>query len=239
MIKKIFLPLFIVWPCFISLPCLSQENNNMLTEKEKKEGWQLLFDGNSMNEWRTYKNKPINSWEVINGELHCKGSVTDKTDKRSDLITKNQYDNFELSIEWKISKAGNSGILYHVTEDYDASYLSGPEYQLIDDDGFPEKLEDWQKTGADYAMYTTTSRPTRLVGEYNITKIVVNGSHREYWLNGVKVLEFEAWTPDWNKRKMEGKWKDAPGYGMAKTGFICLQDHGSEIWFRNIKIKKL
>ena len=239
MIKKILSRLFIAWTCFISLSCLSQENNNMLTEKEKKEGWQLLFDGNNMNGWSTYKNKPTNSWEVSKGELHCKGSVTDKTDKRSDLITKNQYDNFELSIEWKISKAGNSGILYHVTEDYDAPYLSGPEYQLIDDDGFPEKLEDWQKTGADYAMYTTTSRPTKPIGEYNITKIVVNGSHREYWLNGVKVLEFEAWTPDWNKRKMEGKWKDAPGYGMAKTGFICLQDHGSEIWFRNIKIKKL
>ena len=239
MSRKIFLPLLIVWTGFISLSCLSQENNNRLTEKEKKEGWQLLFDGSSMNGWRTYKNKPTNSWEVSHGELHCKGSVTDKTDKRSDLVTKSQYDNFELSIEWKISKAGNSGILYHVTEDYDAPYLSGPEYQLIDDDGFPEKLEDWQKTGADYAMYTTTSRPTKPVGEYNITKIVVKGSHREYWLNGVKVIEFEAWTPDWNKRKMEGKWKDAPGYGMAKTGFICLQDHGSEIWFRNIKIKKL
>lgn len=237
--KKISLPASVALAGFISLTSVSQEKNNSLTEQEKKEGWQLLFDGTSMDGWRTYKNKPTNSWEVINGELHCKGSVTDKTDKRSDLVTKNRYDNFEFTIEWKISKAGNSGIMYHVTEDYDAPYLSGPEYQLIDDDGFPQKLEDWQKTGADYAMYSTTTRPTKPIGEYNTTKIVVNGSHREYWLNGLKVLEFEAWTPDWNKRKMEGKWKDAPGYGMAKDGFICLQDHGSEIWFRNIKIKKL
>jgi len=236
--KKIYLPVLMVLACFMSFSCAAQEIN-MLTEQEKKEGWQLLFDGSSMNGWRTFKNKPTNSWEASNDELHCKGSVTDKTDKRSDLITKNEYDNFELSVEWKISKAGNSGIMYHVTEDYDAPYLSGPEYQLIDDDGFPEKLEDWQKTGSDYAMYSATTRPTKPIGEYNLTKIVVNGSHREHWLNGVKVLEFEAWTPDWNKRKMEGKWKDAPGYGMAKTGFICLQDHGSEIWFRNIKIRKL
>lgn len=237
--KIITLCLFLVSSCLVSLSCLSQRENNVITKKEKKEGWRLLFNGTNMDGWRTYKNKPTNSWEVVNSELHCKGSVTDKSDMRSDLITQDQFDNFELIVEWKISKAGNSGIMYHVTEDYDAPYLSGPEYQLIDDDGFPEKLEEWQKTGADYAMYTTTSRPTKPVGEYNLTKIVVKGGHREYWLNGAKVVEFEAWTPDWNKRKMEGKWKDAPGYGMAKTGHICLQDHGSEMWFRNIKIRKL
>jgi hypothetical protein len=212
---------------------------NSLTKQEKSAGWQLLFNGKSLDGWRTFKNNPANSWEVVNGELHCKGSETDKSDKRADLITTQQYENFELSLEWKISKAGNSGIMYHVTEAYDAPYLSGPEYQLIDDEGFPEKLEDWQKTAADYAMYPTTSRPTKPVGEYNVTRIVVNGSHREHWLNGVKVLEFEAWTDDWIIRKNTGKWKDAPVYGMLKSGYIALQDHGSEIWFRNIKIKKL
>jgi len=130
--------------------------------------------------------------------------------------------------------------MYHVTEQYEAAYLSGPEYQLIDDDGYAGgKLEDWQKTGCDYAMYTASSRPAKPVGQYNTSKIVVNGAHREYWLNGVKVVEFEAWSDDWKKRKDEGKWKDAPGYGMAKQGYICLQDHGSGAWFKNIKIKKL
>lgn len=237
--KRYSLFIFLLWASLLSLSCMAQQKNNFLSKQEKKEGWKLLFDGKDMSGWRTYKNKPTNSWEVLNGELHCKGSVTDKSDLRSDLVTTDQFDNFELTMEWKISKAGNSGVMYHVTEDYDAPYLSGPEYQLIDDEGFPDKLEDWQKTGADYAMYTTNARPTKPVGEYNFTKIVVNGSHREYWLNGVKIVDFEAWTADWNKRKMEGKWKDAPGYGMARSGYICLQDHGSEIWFRNIKIKKL
>jgi hypothetical protein len=212
--------------------------DNKLTKAEKNAGWKLLFDGQSMKGWRTFKSKAANSWEVKGDELHCKGSVTDKSDKRSDLITTGQYGNFELTIDWKISKAGNSGIMYHVTEKEDASYLTGPEYQLIDDEGFPEKLEEWQKTAADYAMYTTTSRPTKPVGEYNNTKIIFNKGHVEHWLNGVKVLEFEAWTDDWNKRKATGKWKEAKSYGKAKTGYICLQDHGSEIWFKNIKIKQ-
>ncbi len=216
-----------------------QQKDNTLTKAEKKAGWQLLFDGKKMTGWRTYKNISSTSWEVNKAVLHCKGNETDKTDKRSDLITINQYDNFELSIEWAISKAGNSGIMYHVTEAYEAAYLSGPEYQIIDDEGFPEKLEEWQKTGADYAMHTTTSRPTKPVGEFNLTKIIVKNGHVEHWLNGNKIVEFEAWTADWKDRKAKGKWVDAPGYGMAKTGYICLQDHGSEAWFKNIKIRKL
>jgi len=172
--------------------------------------------------------------------LYCKGSETDKSDLRADIITSDEYANFELSVDWKIPPGGNSGIMYHVTEQYEAAYLSGPEYQLIDDDGYAGgKLEEWQKTGCDYAMYTASSRPAKPVGQYNTSKIVVNGAHREYWLNGVKVVEFEAWSDDWKKRKDEGKWKDAPGYGMAKQGYICLQDHGSGAWFKNIKIKKL
>ncbi len=224
---------------FLTASVFAQQKDNTLTKAEKKAGWKLLFDGKTLNGWRMYQNKPADSWSVKDGNLYCKGSTTDKSDKRADIITMGQYANFELSIEWKISPEGNSGILYHVSEDYDASYLSGPEYQLIDDTGFPEKLEAWQNTAADYAMYTTTSRPAKPVGEYNVTKIVVNGAHREHWLNGVKVLEFEAWTDDWFKRKAGGKWKDTPEYGMAKTGHICLQDHGSEIWFKNIKIRKL
>lgn len=230
---------FVVILFSFSFASFSQQKDNSLTNAEKKEGWKLLFDGKTLKGWRMYKNRPADSWSTKDGNLYCKGSATDKSDKRGDIITTDKYGDFELSVEWKISPQGNSGILYHVTEEYDASYLSGPEYQLIDDDNFPEKLEDWQKTAADYAMYTTSSRPTKPVGEYNLSKIVVKGAHREYWLNGVKVVEFEAWTDDWYKRKAAGKWKDDTGYGMAKKGYICLQDHGSEMWFKNIKIRKL
>jgi len=217
----------------------SAQKDNTLTKAEKKDGWKLLFDGETLKGWKMYQNKPADCWGAKNGELYCKGSETDKSDLRADIMTSDMYENYELLVDWKIAPGGNSGIIYHVTEEYPASYQSGPEYQLIDDEGFPDKLEDWQKTGCDYAMYTATSRPTKPVGEYNTSKIVVNGAHREYWLNGVKVVEFEAWSDDWNKRKATGKWKDSPGYGMAKKGYICLQDHGSGVWFKNIKIRKL
>lgn len=238
MIKRILFAITIVT---ISMTLLSfyQQKDNTLTAAEKKDGWQLLFDGKSLNGWRMYQSKPADCWGVKNGEMYCKGSKTDKSDLRADIVTTQPYENFELMVEWKIAPAGNSGIMYHVTEDNKAAYESGPEYQLIDDEGFPEKLEDWQNTGADYAMHTTTSRPTKPVGQYNVTKIVVNGTHREHWLNGIKILEFETGTEDWKQRKATGKWKDTPNYGIAKTGLICLQDHGSGVWFKNIKLRKL
>ena len=222
-----------------SVPIDLLASDNTLSKDEQDAGWKLLFDGKTLAGWRMYQSKPADAWGVKDGVIYCKGSETDKSDLRADIVTAEPYENFEFSVDWKIAAEGNSGIMYHVSEEFKAAYLSGPEYQLIDDEGFPEKLEDWQKTAADYAMYTTTSRPTKPVGEYNTSKIVVNGNHREHWLNGVKVVEFEAWTPEWEKRKSEGKWKDTPQYGMTKKGLICLQDHGGGVWFKNIKIRLL
>ncbi len=222
-----------------SMSSYAQQKDNTLTDAEKQAGWKLLFDGSSLNGWRMYRDKPSEGWAAKNGEIACVGSATDKSDLRGDLITTEQFDNFELSVDWKISPKGNSGIMYHVVEEFKAAYESGPEYQLADDAGFPDPLEEVQKTASDYAMYAATSRPVKPVGQFNNTRIVVKGPHREYWLNGAKVVEFEAWSSDWNQRKTTGKWKDFPGYGVSKKGHICLQDHGSGVWFKNIKIRKL
>lgn len=213
--------------------------DNTLTPSEKKSGWKLLFDGKSLNGWRTYQNKAANSWSVKDGVFYCKGSSTDKSDMRADMISEKQYENFDLSIDWKISPQGNSGILYLVTEEFKAAYLSGPEYQIIDDVNFPQKLEDWQKTGANYAMDPAPTAAPKPVGQWNTTRIVVNKGHVQHWLNGKKLLEYQMWTDEWKKKKTEGKWKDAPGYGVSKKGHIGLQDHGSEAWFKNLKIKEL
>jgi hypothetical protein len=212
------------------------QGDNKLTDAEKKSGWTLLFDGKTTNGWRTYQNLPDDSWEVVNGELHCK---KDGVQHRADLLTKDQYSSFELQVDWKVDKAANSGLLYHVLETKKSSYETGPEYQLIDDLGYGEKLEDWQKSGADYAMHPPLKIASNPAGQYNHTRLVVNGAHVEHWLNGVKVADFTAWTPDWEKLKSTGKWKDYPDYGNAKSGYIALQDHGGGIWFKNIKIKKL
>ena len=154
----------------------------------------------------------------------------------------NNIQNFELAWDWKIDKGSNSGVLYHIVEDpkYKTTYETGPEYQIIDDDGWPDKLEPWQKTGCDYAMHLPNDQKKLMpIGEWNTSKIVFNHGHVEHWLNGKKILEFEAWTDDWNKKKAEGKWKDHPDYGMAKTGYIALQDHGHKAYFKNIRIKEL
>lgn len=213
---------------------------NTLTSREKNEGWQLLFDGKTTDGWHGYLGDDAgDGWVVENGLLYCKGLGGDIG---GDIITDKKFDNFILKVEWKISKGGNSGIFYHVIEDkkYNAPYLTGPEYQLIDDDGFPQPLEEWQKAGADYAMYEPNDKKElKPQGEWNSSKIVFDKGHVEYWLNGAKVVEFEAWSDDWNKRKAEGKWQDYPDYGIFKTGHIGLQDHGNEAWFRNIKIKEL
>jgi hypothetical protein len=210
--------------------------DNTLSPQEKKEGWKLLFDGTSTKGWRTYQNKTSDGWMVANGELSCKLAGVKK---RADLITAEKYDNFELSIDWKVAPGANSGIVYRATEKYGSSYESGPEYQLIDDNGYKDKLEDWQKSGADYNMHPPAKLAAKPAGEYNTTKIIVNKAHVEHWLNGEKVADFELWTPEWQELKAKSKFKDKADWAMAKSGYIALQDHGGGLWFKNIKIKKL
>lgn len=213
---------------------------NTLTAAEKQEGWKLLFDGKSLQGWRSYLNKPFSSWKVENGALVCASNKQAQA-KHADLITDKQYKNFELSIDWKITPKSNSGIMYLVTEQYSESYESGPEYQIIDDNGYPENLQDFQKSGACYAMYAPFTLAAKPVGEWNTAKIIVNNKHVEHWLNGIKVVEYELGSEDWKERKAKDKWKNIAGYGAADKGHIALQDHNGDgnIYFRNIKIKTL
>ncbi|MBZ4675056.1 MAG: 3-keto-disaccharide hydrolase [Bacteroidota bacterium] len=221
--------------------CTPAPKNNVLTEAEKAEGWKLLFDGKTLDGWRDYNGDSLTApWIVEDGCIRAKGSGSDASGY---IVTDTVYENFELVWDWKIAEGGNSGMLYHVVENpkFKVPYVTGPEYQLIDDFGFPEPLEDWQKTAADYAMHVPDTSKTIIkpAGEWNTSKIVFDNGHVEHWLNGEKVVEFEAWTDDWFEKKNSGKWKDAPEYGLARKGVICLQDHGSAAWFRNIKIKEL
>ena len=171
--------------CLLIISCNDTNSSISATSTGNKDtGYQMLFDGKTITGWRSYQNKPQDSWSVVDGALYCKGSLTDKSDKRADLITTKQYENFDLSLEWKISPKGNSGVIYLATEEFPTSYLSGPEYQIIDDINFPEKLEDWQKTGANYAMDAAPAAHPKPVGEWNNTRIVVNKGHVEHWLNG-------------------------------------------------------
>lgn len=208
----------------------------------KPGAWVSLFDGKTLKGWHGYNKKgaAVKNWAIENGALVCLGAAKDA--HGGDIVSDKQYANFELTWEWKLDKGSNSGVMYHVVESskYKAPYETGPEYQMIDDVNFPEKLEDWQKSGADYAMNLANSKKKlKPVGEWNTSKIVFNKGHVEHWLNGAKIVEFQAWTPEWTKKKTEGKWKDYPDYGSAKTGFIALQDHGNKAYYKNIKIRTL
>lgn len=214
----------------------NKQKDNTLSEKEKREGWVLLFNGTTMDGWRSYKKQESDGWDVKNGELYCK---EEGVAKRADLITNNKYENYELQIDWKISPKMNSGIIYMVTEDNGVSYESGPEYQLIDDIGYPGKLSDKQLSGSNYDMHAPLAKVSKPSGQYNHTKIVINKGHVEHWLNGSKVVDYQLWTPEWEHLKANSKWKDVKPYGMSKSGHIALQDHGGGVAFKNIKLKPL
>ena len=208
---------------------------NTLSEKEKKEGWRLLFNGKNLDGWRTFQGREITGWKVIDGVLYNSGVGSDHG---GDIITREKFQNFELELEWKIAPQSNSGIFYHVNEKIGtAIYESGPEYQLIDDKGWPDKLRDDQYSGANYGMHAPKNAIVKDVNDWNQARIVVNGAHVQHYLNGVKVVDYYLWDDDWMQLKEKGKWKDYPYYGMALKGPIGLQDHGGLAQFRNIKIK--
>ena len=230
----------------VALAACTGEKHNQLTKAEIADGWELLFDGETLNGWKDYNGDSLTQpWHVVDGCIQASG---DGSDLSGYIVTDRKFDNFILDWDWKLSYGGNSGMLYHVVEDpyFKVPYVTGPEYQLIDVEGWeetnaPTKLEPWQKIGVDYAMHLPD--PDSLMinpqGEWNNSRIVFDNGHVEHYLNGHKILEFEAWTDDWFARKNSCKWEMAPEYGLAETGAICIQDHGYPASFRNIKIKQL
>ena len=221
--------------------------NNTLTKAEIADGWQLLFDGETLAGWRDFNAETLGgeSWTVEDGTIKATGVGSDENGY---IVTEKVFENFDLKWEWKISKGGNSGMLYHVQEGkaFAVPYVTGPEYQLIDDENFTEMndgyvLEPWQRCAVDYAMYVPDfeTRDLKPAGEWNQSEIIFDNGHVTYLLNGKVTVEFDAWTPDWFARKDSGKWENAPEYGLARRGLICLQDHGYPAWFRNLKIKEL
>jgi len=210
---------------------------NTLTATEQAAGWRLLFDGRTTAGWHGFGRDTVVGWEIVNGELIALGQGGDHA---NDIVTDAEYEDFELLVDWRLSPRANSGIFYLVVEKgYEMAYATGPEYQLIDDEGWPEKLEEWQTSGANYAMHPPAKKAARPVGQWNTTRIAVHRGKVEHWLNGEKVVAYELWTPEWQALVKAGKWKDFPGYGKARTGRIGLQDHGNTVYFRNIKIRVL
>jgi 3-keto-disaccharide hydrolase len=196
--------------------------------------WKALFDGTSLDGWRGYKGGPIpEGWRIEGGALVKERPV-------ADIVSKDEFGDFELEIEWKIGRAGNSGIFYRGTEEYDHIYWSAPEYQLLDDIDAADNKTRLTCAGAVYAMYPSPTGHLKPVGGWNQTRIIARGAHVEHWLNGFKLVEYELWSPDWEAKVKASKFNDWPSYGRAKRGHIAMQgDHDGALAFRNIRIREL
>ena len=202
-------------------------------ENADEAGFVALFDGKSTEGWQGYRKPGVPAgWVVEEGALARRGGG-------GDLMTKEKFGDFELRFEWKVSPGANSGVMYRVTDTEPASYMTGPEYQVLDNSKHPDGRKAETSAASLYALYPADGAEAKAVGEYNDARIVVKGNHVEHWLNGKKVVETEINGEDWNKRIAASKFKGWKKFGQNPQGHIVFQDHGNLVWFRNIRIKKL
>jgi hypothetical protein len=208
---------------------------NTLTSRERSGGWTLLFDGKSLDGWQRYDGAPITAgWKAVDGAL------VRAERGGSDIVTTRKYRNYELALEWRLSPegpAGNSGIFYNVI-DTGGIYWGAPEMQILDDARHADGKSDLTSTGANYALHPVPHGGAKPVGEWNAVRIVRRGDHVEHWLNGQKVVDYDLGSADWKTRVAASKFKDKLLYGTAREGRIGLQEHGSFVAFRNIRIKE-
>ncbi len=195
--------------------------------------WHTLFDGTSTDAWRGYQMDRLPAgWRVENGTLV-------RAAEAGDIVTKAQYGDFDLELEWMVPPGGNSGIMYRVTEADSATYRTGPEYQLLDDAAHADGANPLTSAGAAYGFYAAPKGLVKPAGQWNSARIVARGNHIEHWINGTKALEYEIGSPDWEAKLRASKFAAWKGYGRSPRGHVALQDHGDRVAFRNIRIRPL
>jgi hypothetical protein len=208
-------------------------SNNTLTEQEKAAGWRLLFDGKSLDAWRAYGADTMPSgWQVVDG-------LMTRVSRAADIITKEQFGDFELVLDWKVGPGGNSGIFYRAVEGLEWIYHGAPEYQLLDDPNHRDGRDPKTSAGAAYGLYEVPRGIVKPAGEWNTARIVAKGPHVEHWLNGQKTADYMQGSPEWAAIVATTKFNSWPAYGKAMRGHIGLQEHGGRIEFRNIRIREL
>ncbi|MEO5906232.1 MAG: family 16 glycoside hydrolase, partial [Saprospiraceae bacterium] len=221
-------------------------SDNTLTSAEASSGWKLLFDGKTTNGWHNFKKQTIgSSWIIDDGALSLDAKKNPdghwQAPDGGDILTNDEFENFEFNIEWKISPCGNSGIIYNVVEaeGYDYVWHSGPEMQVLDNVCHPDSRYVSHKAGDLYDLIESKYPTAKPAGEWNKVRIIKNKGKVEHWLNGVKVVEYDMNSPKWTELIGKSKFKDMKGFGLAPKGKISLQDHGDKVWYKNIKIKTL
>jgi hypothetical protein len=220
----------------------SESGVNQLTAQEQKDGWQLLFDGKTTKGWHSYgQSKVAETWKIHDGAL----ALTPQKEEGGDLTTDQEYSNYDLKLDWKISEKGNSGVIFFVHEDpkFSNTYNTGMEMQVLDNGtptrpGHPDGKLYSHRAGDLYDLLAA-KEAVKPVGEWNSVEIVANHGKLDFYMNGEHTLSTTMWNDNWKKMIAISKFKDMPGFGTYKSGKIALQDHGNQVWFRNIKIKKL
>jgi len=224
----------------VMVTAATHAQQNQLTDQEKKEGWKLLFDGRTSKGWHTYNKKTFGEgWKVSEGTLFRDTTAVKK--EAGDICTDEVFENFDLKLQWKISKDGNSGVMFlvHESPEYDAPYLTGPEMQILDNEGHPDGKIIKHRAGDLYDLISSSSEPVRPVGEWNDAEIRLDHGKLTLYLNGVQTVTTTLWDKQWNDLVKGSKFAKMPGFAKYKSGHIDLQDHGHDVWFRNIKIRKL
>ena len=213
--------------------CAGAQEVNTLTDAQREAGWRLLFDGRSLEGWRGYNLDGMpGGWAVEDGMLTRVGAG-------GDIITKAQFTDFELAIEWRVELGGNSGVFYRAVEGEEWIYHSAPEMQVVDDANHRDGRSPLTSAGANYALHAVPRGVVRSAGEWNDSRIAVRGSHVEHWLNGTKVVEYELGSDEWAALVADSKFVEWSAYGQAPRGHIGLQDHGDRVWYRNIRVREV
>ncbi|MFZ5519057.1 MAG: 3-keto-disaccharide hydrolase [Candidatus Zhuqueibacterota bacterium] len=205
-------------------------------QKTAHDNWTILFDGNSTDAWRAFHRDtfPTEGWKIEDGALK-----TIVGGDAVDIITKDQFSNFELELEWKVSPGGNSGIFFGVSEQDNSVWQSGVEMQVLDDNLHHDGQNPKTSAGSLYALIAPQNKALQPVGEFNKARLVVKDNHAEHWLNGVKIVEYTLGSDTLSALIADSKFKDLPSFGKVKIGHIALQHHGEEVWYRNIRVRPL
>ena len=243
--RKSYIVLTLIATAIVAFACASNPGSktakadNTLTKAEKAAGWVLLFDGTSMEHWRGFKKDNVPAaWQIEDGAIVLAGPGG------GDIITKSEYKDFELMLDWKISEGGNSGIFFNVSEDpkFRYTWQTGPEMQILDDEKHPDAKmgkNNNRQAGANYDLHPLSEPAVKPVGAFNTVRLGVKDGNVTHYLNGKKVVEYTLWSPEWERMVQESKFAKMPDYGRYKSGHIALQDHGDKVWFKNIKIRPL
>jgi hypothetical protein len=204
-----------------------------LTAEERAAGWRPLFDGSTLTGWHVYHATGApTGWTAANG-------VVSRVGRGGDLVTDEQFGSFDLALDWKIQPGGNSGIIYRITDEGEATYMTGPEMQVLDDARHADGKDPLTSAGAVYGLYPAPRGIVKPAGEWNAARLVVNGNHVEHWLNGTRMAQYELGSSEWSQKVAASKFAAWPGYGKSSRGRIGLQDHGDSVSYRNIRIKVL